>query len=268
MIFFHVIDCPDTGGNMGPEAFFDSDDVIITPELLFGKREKIADVCIVTFSKEVYAHFLSAYESSEAAVLHAACGDVSVRKFTLDGKPVLIYLSYIGAPSAGTLLDEVRCLTGATRFIVFGSCGSLDSEATSGRLIVPTAAYRAEGFSYHFVPPADYIEIRNHETVSEILISHGYPVVKGRTWTTDAFYHETVKCRDERRMEGCLSVEMEASALEAICDYRGLDLFIFFFAGDLLDGEVWDPAELAHDKQTKHQLGCFSATLTLAKELI
>lgn len=253
---------------MGPDSFFDSGEVMISPENLFGKREKIADVCIVTFSKEVYGHFMSSFESSEAAVLHAACGDIPVRKFTLNEKPVLIYLSYIGAPSAGTLLDEVRCLTGASRFIVFGSCGSLDSKATSGRLIVPDAAYRAEGFSYHFAPPSDYIEIRNHKTVSNILARSGYPVVKGHTWTTDAFYHETVKCRDERRREGCLCVEMEAAALEAICDYRGIDLYTFFFAGDLLDGDVWDPAELAHDKQTKHQLGCFSAALALAKEIL
>ncbi|MGN0906393.1 MAG: nucleoside phosphorylase [Bullifex sp.] len=253
---------------MGPDSFFDSSEVIISPENLFGKRETIADVCIVTFSKEVFSHFLSSFESSEAAVLHAACGDIPVRKFTPDGKPVLIYLSYTGAPASGAIMDEVRCMTGASRFIVFGSCGSLDSKATAGRLIVPTAAYRAEGFSYHFAPPSDYIEIKNHDFVSDMLSRSGYPVVKGKTWTTDAFYHETVKCRDERKKEGCICVEMEASALEALCDYRGVELYVFFFAGDLLDGETWDAAELVHDKQTKHQLDCFSAALTLAKELL
>ena len=40
---------------------------------------------------------------------------------------------------------------------------------------------------------------------------------------------------------------MEASALQAVCDFRGCELFIFFYAGDNLAGEEWDKRSLSGD---------------------
>mgnify|MGYP002521775250 FL=1 len=36
-------------------------------------------------------------------------------------------------------------ITGASKFVMFGSCGSLDREATKGKFIIPTESRRGEG---------------------------------------------------------------------------------------------------------------------------
>ena len=37
---------------------------------------------------------------------------------------------------------------------------------------------------------------------------------------------------------------MEASALQAVADFREFDFFTFFYAGDNLDGDNWDKRSL------------------------
>ena len=51
----------------------------------------------------------------------------------------------------------------------------------------------------------------------------------------------------ERRVaEGCLSVEMEAAALFAVAQFRGIRLGQMLYAGDDLSGEVWDERGWVH----------------------
>ncbi len=146
---------------------------------------------------------------------------------------VLFYMSPIGSAIAGTIIDEVRCLTGAAKFIFFGSCGILDEEKCRNKIIIPTEAYRDEGFSYHLVPKSDYIKIQKSEKLSGILKDLNY--ICGKTWTTDAFYRETINSKNARKADGCICVEMECAGLQALCNFRNLELYQFFFAGDLLN---------------------------------
>ncbi len=34
---------------------------------------------------------------------------------------------------------------------------------------------------------------------------------------------------------------MECAALQAVCDFRGYELYYFLTSGDLLDAPAWDP---------------------------
>jgi uridine phosphorylase len=43
-----------------------------------------------------------------------------------------------------------------------------------------------------------------------------------------------------RREQGCLLVEMEASALLAAARFRGVRLGLMLYAGDDLSGQAWD----------------------------
>ena len=72
------------------------------------------------------------------------------------------------------------------------------------KIIVPTQAYRDEGLSYHYAPPADYITMKNAGRVSEWLEEMGLPHVSGRTWTSDAIYRETKANVDKRKAEAVL----------------------------------------------------------------
>lgn len=43
---------------------------------------------------------------------------------------------------AGSDVIDANWLTGADKFIMFDSADSLDSNATDGKFVIPTAAYR------------------------------------------------------------------------------------------------------------------------------
>lgn len=159
------------------------------------------------------------------------------------GRQVAVFRSGIGAPVAAAMVEELIA-RGVRNIIVFGSCGVLDEQLATGHYIVPTEAYRDEGTSYHYAAPADYIRIRNADRVAEVLFDRNIPFVKSRIWTTDGFYRETRRNAAARLADGCIAVDMECSALQAVCDLRGCELYQFVYAEDSLDGETWQPRNM------------------------
>jgi uridine phosphorylase len=94
---------------------------------------------------------------------------------------------------------------------------------------------------------------------------NGLPFVQGRTWTTDAFYRETFNNFKKRKEDGCISVEMECASLQAMCDFRNLNLYMFFTSGDLLDAPEWDVRHKNGEKAgTQHDIGHFDIAIELA----
>ena len=94
-------------------------------------------------------------------------------------------------------------------------------------VMIPAEAYRDEGTSYHYAPAADYITIKNADIVANFMRENGIPFVKGKAWTTDSFYRETINNFNKHKADGCISVEMECAALQAMCDFRGLNFYTF-----------------------------------------
>ena len=132
--------------------------------------------------------------------------------------------------------------------------------------MIPTEAYRDEGTSYHYAPASDYIRIKNHDIVKAFMEENRIPYVLGKTWTTDAFYRETVNNFEKHKADGCISVEMEGSAVQAVCDFRGLEVYMFFTGGDLLDAPEWtDRKEKGQIERTQHDPGHFDIALALAE---
>lgn len=155
--------------------------------------------------------------------------------YRICGSEIGIVLSGIGAPMAAAIVEELLELFPCRRFLVFGSSGAL-VDLPEGRVIVPTEAYRDEGCSYHYAPASSWIRIRNAERLASLLERLGVPCIKGKTWTTDAFYRETESNKAQRVQDGCICVEMECSALQAVCDYRGTELYQFVYTADSLHG--------------------------------
>ena len=162
---------------------------------------------------------------------------------------------------------EAHLVSGATKFIVYGSCGILDKEKCSGKLIVPTFSYRDEGLSYHYMEPSDYIEIKNYSKITDIFDKYNLPYVIGKSWTTDAIFMETRNKTNQRRSEGCICVEMESSGLQAICNYYGFELYTFFFPADLLENDSWDVASLGGKIEHDTQKATFKIALRIALEI-
>ena len=142
--------------------------------------------------------------------------------------------------------------------IIFGSCGALDGEATSGKYIIPTQAYRDEGMSYHYAKPSDYMDIKNSDKLARIFEKLDLPYVQGRIWTTDAPYRETKTACEERKKDGCIAVEMELAGIQAVCDFYGIELYSFIVSGDVLDGEKYIPDGLS---EANHSLDKFFIAL-------
>ena len=182
------------------------------------------------------------------------------------GTNIGIVKTTVGAPIAAGLIEEISYVYSTGKFVLFGSAGGLDKSISPGALIVPTHAYRDEGMSYHYAPPSDYIEVKNHDTVSTILEDLGIEHVKGRTWSTDAFYRETRATMAKRVAEGCIAVEMELSACQAVADFRGADLYAFLYRADNLDSAKWEKSilsDISIDERLKH----FFVALHIAKRI-
>ena len=235
---------------------------IITPDMIFGEKRRLCKTCIVTFSQVILENVLESFEYTQLARINACNGSTPIYGLRDGERTIAVYLSPPGSAVAATDIIEASWLTGAEHFIVFGSAGSLDRAATEGKLVVPTAAYRDEGMSYHYAPAAPYIEMPGAQTVAEVFDRLGVPYVRGRTWTTDAIYRETRARMLQRREEGCVCVEMEAAGAQAVCSHYGFHLYYFLMTGDVLDLPAWDVGEL---RRANHCLDNFHLALEIAR---
>ena len=245
---------------------FDPDsEAIISPASIFGEQKKICDTAIATFSREIYPAVLERYPHEQIAEISAANRIRPVHLLTLEeDRKVVFYLSEIGSAMAGTDVIEINWKTGANKFILFGSAGALDKEATAGKYVIPTAAYRDEGMSYHYAPPADYISVPNADCLAEFFSKHHLPFVKGKVWTTDAIYMETRELVRQRKADGCIAVEMELAGVQAVCSYHGLELYDFLVTGDVVDQPVYSSEGL---KEANHSFDKFDIAVMIANSI-
>ena len=207
---------------------------LVKLEHFYGEKRHLVKKCILIFSKIIYEYMLETFPCRQIAEVSACNGNIPVWSFEYEGETIAFYLTPIGSTLAAGTLAEVNHLTGASIFIMFGSCGSLNKEATDGKFIVPTQAYRGEGLSYYFAKPQDYIKIKNADKLVEFFTEWKLPYVQGRVWTTDCMLRETVNLVNKRKQEGCIAVEMELAGVQAICDFYKFELYNFLVSGDVL----------------------------------
>mgnify|MGYP003296905011 CR=1 FL=1 len=240
---------------------------LIIPESFYGKHEKKCDVCVITFSCKVIEWALANLSCEQVAEIGCCNGNRPIYITQWKGKKIAFYMTLVSSSGAATCIEEARCMIGADKYILFGSCGTLDFGRTDGKLIVPTHAYRDEGLSYHYIPASEYIEIKNWHKVANYFEKKSIPYISGRTWTTDALYRETAGKADKLRKEGCLTVEMECAGVQAVCMYHGLELYNFLFASDCLDAEQWHNELLGSEKEWDAQIKYFILAMNMAVEL-
>lgn len=236
----------------------------INPHL---KENAVAvDACIITFSYIIEEYVQNNYKLKQIGQSVGVTGILPIYEFFHKGKHFAFMKTYAGASACVATMEDTLSEIKTDKYIVFGGSGCLNKEIAHGKVMIPTEAYRDEGTSYHYASAADYIMIRNFDVVAEFMEESGIPFVKGRTWTTDAFYRETINNFERRKADGCISVEMECSALQAMCDFRNLDLYMFLTSGDLLDApeHLWRNGNGEY-KGTQHDAGHFEIALSLAE---
>ena len=197
---------------------------------------------ILTFEEKSLQALQHLCETETAATLKGG-RDIPVYKFCWSGREMGLLQAIIGGAATAALVEEVLAL-GAKRVLLYGACGVLDSALAAGHFILPTQAYRDEGASYHYLPAGDYVDIPTARRLGEIFDELGLPYVKGRVWTTDGLYRETRSNMEKRKADGCIAVDMECASAMAVAQFRGAEVYEFFYAEDSLDGDAWDPRTL------------------------
>ena len=210
------------------------------------KIENFPEICVSTFSENIIQKFASLDSTEKIAELYTANGAIPVYKIRYKDTDIAFYMSRVGAPACVVGFEEVVAM-GAKKFVLFGSCGVLDDEKVKDKIIIPTSAVRDEGTSYHYIAPSAEIAADGQfvQILENVLNRCGYPYVKGKTWTSDAIYRETIPIINERKQEGCIAADMECAAMLAVSQYRKIPFIQFLYGADDLSSDKWDIRDLA-----------------------
>lgn len=233
-------------GSHVPDGFpilqFDGEpEAILEPSKLITPLPDMPECAVVTFFQDVIDHFVEQGVAHEIYALRSEMGRHPIYVHEVQGQRVALFHPGVGAPLAAGMLEEAIAL-GCRRFVACGGAGVLDRNLAAGHLVVPTAAVRDEGTSYHYLPPQRdaHPAASALHAIEATLQRRRVDYITGKTWTTDAIYRETRPRMARRRAEGCVTVEMEAAALFAVAEFRQVTLGQILYGGDNLDGDEWD----------------------------
>ena len=199
---------------------------------------KLPHIAVGVFSKHLLNDIVKKYKSEKV-------GELTEKRpvYSMKYKDTIITLFMAGI-SGPWLSGDIEDLStnGVDTFIIFGNCGVLDNKIEDCSIIIPNKAFRDEGTSYHYLPDSEYIDLDNKYVgvFKDILKEFNFKYFEGATWTTDAFYRETSEKIKMFKNKGAICVEMEGASLAAVCKYKNLQYFTFYYAGDNLDSEKWE----------------------------
>lgn len=126
--------------------------------------------------------------------------------------------------SAGALAVEIAIARGVREILVCGSAGSLQPHIPLASTVIVTAAEREDGTSHHYLPVGEpALADPDLSTALEKAVRElGASPVVDRSWTIDALFRETAGAIERHRAAGVAVVEMEAAAIFAVAQVRGV----------------------------------------------
>ncbi|MCI8680263.1 MAG: nucleoside phosphorylase [Oscillospiraceae bacterium] len=241
---------------------------VINPSDNHSRVSACPRVAVSCFERHTFARMAERLGAEPFASNGMANLEVLYYRARYQGKEIALFNAYVGAAGCVCVIECLFAL-GVEKLVLFGSCGVLDSSLANCGIIVPTAALRDEGTSYHYAPAGDEIEVnpRYRDKFAAVLDRHGCAWAEGKVWTTDAFYRETAEKASRRRAAGCVCVDMECSAVAALAQFRGKEVFQFFHGADNLDGERWDRRGLGSEFDLTEKDKIAQLALELAAEI-
>ncbi|MFQ9922389.1 MAG: nucleoside phosphorylase [Beduini sp.] len=138
---------------------------------------------------------------------------------------------------------EVLVALGVEQFYLLGLCGVFDGMIKVGDIVIPTRVLSEEGTSRHYVSDIDFVEAdmskqrQAYHYFKALHVTYLMPTV-----TTDAIYRQTFKKEAYWRTQGCVGVDMEASAFLTVCHYYNKKGTVILMASDvhpLTDSQSW-----------------------------
>lgn len=231
---------------------FDTSAELVTPQHvarlqrerrgLTEEQDRSPPVLLATFQWAAYERLRQRAGAEHVTAHHGGSGGVGDRTAgKIDAVPVAIARVSVGAPAAALVLEHAIA-RGARRILVVGSAGSLQRSLPIGSTVVVDGAEREDGTSHHYLPAGEVVRADPELTarLECALIARGASPVRGRSWTIDAPYRETVGAIARHRDAGVLVVEMEAAAIFAVAKVRGVRAALAVAVSDELFDE-WHP---------------------------
>ena len=241
---------------------------IINPSDFVKKIDGMPEIGIACYSHVLFNEIVTKYHGEEIGSLNYTDMLKKIYKISYNNKQYAIFMMSVGAPAAATCIEDIHAM-GCNKFIVFGNCGVLDKNIEDLAIIIPTNAIRDEGLSSHYLEYNKTIKLNEKygSLLKDILNQKNYSYIEGTTWTTDAFYRETKDKVADMKSLGAICVEMEAAALQAVCDFRNIDLITFFYAADNLDSDYWDKRSLLGKEKIDDKILVMDLALELANRM-
>lgn len=203
--------------------------------------EPLPERVVMCFFPEVVTGLVDTHGGRRIGEFSREYGGHKIYQLVHGEVPVAVFHPGVGAPLAVQHF-ETAIAAGGRFFVACGGAGAIQSGLALGHIVVPNAAVRDEGTSFHYAPPGRMIRVDPAmvDTAVATLAEHGIPYATGTTWTTDAPFRETPARVRARRDEGCVTVEMETAAFLAVARFRSVAFVQYLYAGDDLSGEAWD----------------------------
>ena len=203
--------------------------------------EPLPERVVMCFFPEVVAGLVETHGAQPIGEFSQELGSHKIYRLAHREYPVAVFHPGVGAPLAVQHFEKAIA-AGGRSFVACGSAGAIQPGLALGHIVVPNAAVRDEGTSYHYAPPSRMIRADPEavDTAVATLAERGIPYATGTTWTTDAPFRETSARVHTRRDEGCVTVEMETAAFLAVAQFRDVRFVQYLYAGDDLSGEAWE----------------------------
>lgn len=218
----------------------------------------ISEYCVLCFFEEIINKIVEEHDlevKSNLKSKNSTMAPDSVYELTYKGKKINIIYPGMGAPLAAASLEELIGL-GGRKFIACGGAGVLDKKINVGHLIIPKSAVRDEGVSYHYLAPSREVKAtpKAVNSIIETLEEKNIKYITGKTWTTDAIYRETAEKIKMRKLEDCLTVEMEAAAFFSVAKFRDVEFGQILYAGDDVSGIEWNSRDWVSKKDIREKI--------------
>ena len=147
-----------------------------------------------------------------------------------DGKPLTVQATGMGGPSAAIVVEELIDL-GARTLLRIGTCGALREGLRLGELVVAQTVIGADGTSAALGAAR---RLTPNSGLTAALTSGGARPVTALT--TDLFYDPRSDAPANWLADGADVIEMEAAALLAVAERRGVAAAVVLGVTDLLAG--------------------------------
>lgn len=225
-------------------------------------------IAVGVYSTQLFKYIIKSFPNKKVGYFSGACLHRPIYTIKYNNKEFVIFNAGVSAPWICSDIEDLN-FNGVETYIIFGNCGVLNKNIEDCSIIIPNKAFRDEGTSYHYLPDSDYICLSDKYKSKFLKILQNYDLkyTEGATWTTDAFYRETPEKIKYFRNHGAICVEMEASAIAAVCERKKLNYFVFFYAGDNLDNEIWERRSISQETNLEQKKKIPILAIKLANEI-